>query len=54
MVTQHAAGTLSPRVLVATTGDSQVSPVPSSVRIALLDPHWRQAMEEEYAALVAN
>ena len=28
-------------------GDSQVSPVPSSVREALLDPHWRRAMEEE-------
>jgi hypothetical protein len=35
-------------------GDSQVSPVPSSIRTALLDPHWRRAMEEEYAALVAN
>jgi hypothetical protein len=41
MVTRHAAGTLTPRVLAATTGDSQVSPVPSSVRAALLDPHWR-------------
>ncbi|XP_021321359.1 uncharacterized protein LOC110437291 [Sorghum bicolor] len=35
-------------------GDSQVSLVPSSVREALLDPHWRRAMEEEYAALLAN
>jgi hypothetical protein len=54
MVTRHAAGTLPPRVLAATIGDSQVSPVPSSVCTALLDPHWRRAMEEEYAALVAN
>jgi hypothetical protein len=54
MVTRHAAGTLPPRVLAATPGDSQVSPVPSSVCTALLDPHWRRAMEEEYAALVAN
>jgi hypothetical protein len=53
IVTRHAAGTLPPRVLAATTGDSQVSPVPSSVRTALLDPHWRRAMEE-YAALVTN
>jgi hypothetical protein len=53
MVTRHAAGTLPPRVLAATTGDSQVSPVPSSVRTALLDPHWCRAMEE-YAVLVAN
>jgi hypothetical protein len=38
MVTRHAAGTLRPRVLAATTRDSQISPVPSSVRTALLDP----------------
>jgi hypothetical protein len=54
MVTRHAAGTLPPRVLAATTADSQVSPVPSSLRTALLDPHWRRAKEEEYAALIAN
>ncbi|XP_021308772.1 uncharacterized protein LOC8063854 isoform X1 [Sorghum bicolor] len=54
MVTRHAAGTLQPRALAAMPGDSQVSPVPSSVREALLDPHWRRAMEEEYAALLAN
>jgi hypothetical protein len=53
MVMRHAAGTLPPRVLAATHGDTQVSLVPSSVRTALLDPHWRGAMEE-YAALVAN
>jgi hypothetical protein len=34
--------------------DPPVSPVPSSVREALLDPHWRCAMEEEHAALLAN
>ena len=33
---------------------TRVSPVPSSVRDALSDPHWRHAMEEEYAALLAN
>jgi hypothetical protein len=54
MVTQHAAGTLPPRALAASTGDAPVSPVPSSVRDALLDPHWRRAVEEEYAALLAN
>jgi hypothetical protein len=31
-----------------------VSLVPSFVRTALADPHWRRAMEEEYAALLAN
>jgi hypothetical protein len=54
MVTRHAAGTLQPQALAVMPGDSQVSPVPSSVREALSDPHWRRAMEEEYAALLAN
>jgi hypothetical protein len=31
-----------------------VTLVPSSVRTTLADPHWRQAKEEEYAALLAN
>jgi len=39
MVTGQAAGTLRSRALAAMPGDSQVSPVPSSVRAALLDPH---------------
>ena len=39
--------------LSATEGEPLISPVPS-VRDALADPHWRRAMEEEYAALIAN
>jgi hypothetical protein len=54
MVTRHAAGILQPRALAAMFGDSQISQVPSSVHEALLDPHWRRAMEEEYATLLAN
>jgi hypothetical protein len=54
MVLRHAAGTLPPRALAALPGDTQVSPVPSFIRDALLDPHWRRAMEEEYVALLAN
>ena len=54
MVTRHAAGTLRPLALAAMPGEPQVSPVPSFVRAALSDPHWRRAMEEEYAALLAN
>jgi len=54
MVTRHAAGTLQPRALAAMPGDSQVSPVPSSVHEASLDPHWCRAMEEENVALLAN
>jgi hypothetical protein len=34
--------------------DPSVSLVPSSICEALLDPHWCHAMEEEYAALLAN
>ena len=52
MVTRHAAGNLRSRALAAMLGDSQA--VPSSVCAALLDPHWHHAMEEEYAALLAN
>ena len=40
--------------LSATEGEPWFSPVPSSVRDALADPHLRRAMEEEYAALFAN
>jgi len=54
MVTRRAAGVLWSATLSATAGDQCISPVPSSVRDALPDPHWRRAMEEEYAALLAN
>jgi hypothetical protein len=33
---------------------SALSPIPRSYRVALADPHWRAAMEQEYAALVGN
>jgi hypothetical protein len=59
MVTRRAAGVLRPvdrLILVAdtTTTTPDASPIPSSVRTALADPHWRHAMEEKYAALLAN
>jgi hypothetical protein len=59
MVTRRAAGVLHPvdrLILAADTSSTppDASPVPSSVRTALADPHWRRAMEEEYAALLAN
>jgi hypothetical protein len=58
MVTRRAAGVLRPvdrLILAAATSNTppDASPVPSSVRTALADPHWRRAMEE-YAALLAN
>ena len=43
-----------PATLSATEGGPRISPVPSSVRDTLAYPHWRRAMEEEYAALLAN
>ena len=52
MVTRRMAS--QPVTLSATEGEPRISPVPSSVRDALADPHWRRAMEEEYAALLAN
>ncbi|WVZ87938.1 hypothetical protein U9M48_034512 [Paspalum notatum var. saurae] len=54
MVTRQAAGVLRPAALSATAAEPGISPVPSSVRDALADPHWRRAMEEKYAALLAN
>jgi hypothetical protein len=58
MVTRRAAGVLRPidrLILAAATSSTppDASPVPSSVRTALADPHWHRAMQE-YAALLAN
>jgi hypothetical protein len=33
---------------------STPSPIPSSVCVALADPNWRAAMEDEYGALMSN
>jgi hypothetical protein len=33
---------------------STPSPIPSSVRAALVDPNWRAAMEDEYGALMSK
>ena len=52
MVTRRMASQAA--TLSATEGEPRVSPVPSSVCDALADPRWRRAMEEEYAALLAN
>jgi hypothetical protein len=59
MVTRRAACVLWPvdsLILAAdtTTTPPDASPVPSSVRTALADLHWRRDIEEEYAALLAN
>jgi hypothetical protein len=41
-------------VLTAATSSPTPSPIPSSARAALVDPHWRAAMEEDYGALISN
>jgi hypothetical protein len=40
--------------LTAATSSPTSSPIPSSAHVALVDPHWRVAMEEEYGALISN
>jgi hypothetical protein len=55
MVTHRATGVLRPvdRLVLTADAPPDVSPVPSSVRAVLADPHWCRAMEE-YVALLAN
>jgi hypothetical protein len=48
------AGLLADKVTLSATSASTLSPVPSSVRAALVDPNWCRAMEEEFAALITN
>jgi hypothetical protein len=41
-------------VFTAVTSSPTSSPIPSSARVALANPHWRAAMEDEYGALISN
>jgi hypothetical protein len=59
MMTRHAADVLRLVDLLILAADTAATPpgasqVPSSVRAALVRTHWRHAMDEEYAALLAN
>jgi hypothetical protein len=56
MVTRHATGVLRPidRLILMVDAPPGASSIPSSISAALTDPHWCSAMEEEYAALLAN
>jgi uncharacterized membrane protein len=45
---------LADRLTLSATSTSTLSPVPSSVRTALVDPNWCRTMEEEFTALIAN
>jgi uncharacterized membrane protein len=42
------------RLTLSATLASTLSPVPSSVHTALVDPNWCRAMKEEFVALIAN
>jgi hypothetical protein len=41
-------------VLTVVTSSPTPSLIPCSARAALVDPHWRVAMEEEYRTLISN
>jgi hypothetical protein len=45
---------LADRLILLATLPSILSSVPSSIRATLVDPNWRRAMEEKFAALIAN
>jgi hypothetical protein len=48
------AGLPADRLTLSTTSASTLSSVPSSICTALIDSNWNRAMEEEFAALIAN
>lgn len=50
MVTRSQTGHLKPKVWLTVAKDVE----PSTVKDALASPHWKQAMEEEYDALLKN
>lgn len=56
IVTHARAGIFKPNPCYALTSsfpsiNGSISPLSSSVRVALLDPHWYVAMEHEFTAL---
>ncbi|XP_021306364.1 proline-rich protein 36, partial [Sorghum bicolor] len=51
MATRGKSGYRQPRLAMHA---EPLSPIPQSCRDALANPHWRRAMEEEYAALLDN
>jgi hypothetical protein len=58
MVTQAKAGfqVLPARLVLTTASMSPSTPslIPSSVHVALADPNWHVAMEDEYGAVMSN
>jgi len=55
MVTRAKAGIHKPNPKYALSAStSTISPVPSSVRVALKDPNWHGTMQAEFDALLGN
>jgi hypothetical protein len=56
MTTQVKRGFQLPtdKLTLLVTSSSPLSPVPTSVRIALADPSWCRAIDEKYDALITN
>lgn len=60
MLTRARASIFKPNPRYAPTATADhpsigtISPLPSSVRVALRDPNWRVAMKSEYRALLSN
>jgi hypothetical protein len=54
MVTRAWPGIIKPNPYYAHVANTTVSPLPSSVREALCDSNWHEAMQEEFDALSSN
>lgn len=55
MVTRSKHGIVKPVEHLNLSATHEVlTPVPSSYKVALIDPSWRQVMTDEYQALVDN
>jgi hypothetical protein len=42
------------KLTLVATSSSPLSPIPTTIHVALADPSYRRAMEEEYDALITN
>jgi hypothetical protein len=56
MTTQAKQGFQLPttRITMSTTSSSALTPMPSSVRVTLVDLNWHCTMGKEFAALITN
>ena len=54
MVTRSKSGIIKPRLFQAIVQPANSDHEPTTVQAALLCPDWKQAMEEEYHALMRN